>query len=102
MAKVNTWQGTSETSLSFLCPACKEEHTIPVTTGAKEPQAWLWNGDIEKPTLQPSLLVNVGGSNPTMPICHSFVTDGKIQFLSDCTHELAGQTVEIPEWTDET
>jgi hypothetical protein len=31
-------------------------------------------------------------------ICHSFVTAGHIQFLSDCTHEMAGQTVEIPEW----
>ena len=28
-------------------------------------------------------------------VCHSFVTDGKIQFLGDCTHELAGQTVEL-------
>lgn len=28
-------------------------------------------------------------------VCHSFVTDGKIQFLSDCTHDLAGQTVDM-------
>jgi hypothetical protein len=27
--------------------------------------------------------------------CHSFITDGKIEFLSDCTHSLAGQTVEL-------
>lgn len=26
-------------------------------------------------------------------VCHSFVTDGKIRFLSDCTHDLADQTV---------
>jgi hypothetical protein len=31
-------------------------------------------------------------------VCHSFVTDGRIQFLNDCTHPLAGQTVDIPEW----
>ena len=29
--------------------------------------------------------------------CHSFVTDGRIQFLADCTHPLAGQTVDLPE-----
>lgn len=29
--------------------------------------------------------------------CHSFITDGKIQYLSDCFHELAGQTVDLPE-----
>lgn len=28
--------------------------------------------------------------------CHSFVTNGNIQFLSDCTHALAGQTVALP------
>jgi len=33
-------------------------------------------------------------------VCHSFVTDGRIQFLGDCTHTLAGQTVDLPDWTD--
>jgi hypothetical protein len=31
-------------------------------------------------------------------VCHSFVTDGMIRFLSDCTHNLRDQTVEIPNW----
>lgn len=30
-------------------------------------------------------------------VCHSFVTDGRIQFLGDCTHALTGQTVDLPE-----
>jgi hypothetical protein len=29
-----------------------------------------------------------------------FVTDGRIQFLGDCTHALAGQTVDLPDWED--
>jgi len=36
----------------------------------------------------------------TCQVCHSFVTDGRIQFLGDCTHNLAGQTVDLPEITD--
>jgi hypothetical protein len=36
-------------------------------------------------------------ANPPSPLCHSFVRDGRIEFLSDCTHSLAGQTVELPE-----
>ncbi|MNR55162.1 hypothetical protein D3C85_1754830 [compost metagenome] len=28
-------------------------------------------------------------------VCHSWVTDGKIQFLHDCTHALAGQTIAL-------
>lgn len=30
-------------------------------------------------------------------VCHSFVRDGRIQFLSDCTHKLANQTVDLPD-----
>jgi len=33
-------------------------------------------------------------------ICHSFVTDGQIQFLGDCTHKLAGRTVPLPAWAN--
>ena len=28
--------------------------------------------------------------------CHLFVTDGKIIYCGDCTHELSGQTVDLP------
>lgn len=28
--------------------------------------------------------------------CHSFITDGKIKYLSDCNHHLAGQTIDLP------
>jgi hypothetical protein len=39
-------------------------------------------------------------SNPAESTrCHIFVRDGKIQFLNDCTHELAGKTVPMePLW----
>lgn len=40
-------------------------------------------------------------SNITMaPRCHSFVRDGKIEFLNDSTHSLAGQTVDLPPLPD--
>ncbi len=37
------------------------------------------------------------GSVGQSPLCHSFVRDGRIEFLGDCTHKLAGQTIELPE-----
>lgn len=76
--------------------------------------AWAWNGDAEKPTFTPSVLVRgkrrmtqdeyqrvMGGEKIDLPntVCHSFVTDGRIQFLGDCTHCLANQTIDLPEWT---
>lgn len=77
---------------------------------------WTWNGDTEKPTFSPSVLVKSqklvkdaegnwlgewerdAAGNLIPSVCHSFVTDGRIQFLSDCTHKLAGQTVDLPDW----
>lgn len=74
------------------CPACKSPHVID--------GRWKFNNNYDKPTFTPSLKV----SHPAHPednikefICHSFITDGKIQFLGDCTHELKNSIVELPE-----
>ena len=83
-----------ERRVAFHCPGCEYGHQIPVTGR----RAWQWNGLFDKPTLTPSILVNRGSSNPEVPTCHSYVTDGRIQFLADCTHKLAGKTVELPDW----
>ncbi len=89
--------------LRFRCPGCNTEHAIQF--GWEETPNWNWNGSFTKPTFDPSVLVTYegkdAGTNGAPPaVCHSFVKEGKIQFLSDCTHSLAGQTVDIPEWTD--
>lgn len=81
--------------LMFFCPGCQCGHGVWTThsngiTGA----IWNWNGSMDKPTFNPSLKVSHGAG----VVCHSFVRDGKIQFLSDCTHKLAGQTVDLPEF----
>ncbi|MNE77447.1 hypothetical protein D3C80_1737640 [compost metagenome] len=72
------------------CPACKQIHVVNKT--------WSFNGEYEKPTLSPSLLVTaLFMGDIENYVCHSFVTDGNIQFLSDCTHDMAGITVELPD-----
>lgn len=82
---------TSDRWIWFHCPACGGGHGVPV----EGERAWQWNGDLVKPTLKPSLLVNVGGGNKTQPICHIFITDGRIQYLADSTHDFAGKTIEM-------
>lgn len=71
---------------AIYCPGCKCYHAFD--------GRWAFNGDFEKPTFSPSMLVN---QHRPESRCHSFVTNGRIQFLSDSHHELAGQTVELPE-----
>ena len=88
--KTKTATGSDGRRLLFWCPGCDEPHA-PRVSGANP---WTWNDDRDKPTLSPSVLVtdNQGAR------CHSFVQDGQIQFLDDCTHALKGQTVPIPDW----
>jgi hypothetical protein len=84
--------------LSFWCPGCDCVHSITVNNGPGDSNHWGWNGSYDTPTFTPSILYNVGGANRSRPICHSYVTDGRMQMLADCTHALAGQTVDLPEF----
>ena len=85
----------------FKCPGCQYHHRIRVKINGQallpEP-VWDWNGSEDHPTCSPSIHFLTGDGQGNNVACHSFVRDGKIQFLSDCTHSLANQTVEIPEW----
>lgn len=102
----------------FYCPGCKTNHHIQ--HGSDRGPNWGWNGSLERPTFTPSVLVtkteftekgradyeawHEAGCPPRHGVaferrevvCHSFVTDGRIQYLGDCTHHLAGQTVDLP------
>lgn len=95
--------------LMFWCPGCDEFHQVVVERPAGEVgPCWGYNGNPDAPTFTPSILVTwkEPSDNPDefddetkdiSRICHSFVTDGRIQFLNDCTHALAGQTVDLPD-----
>lgn len=91
--------------LLFKCPGCNRIHIIYYGEG--NPPRWTWNYDLDKPTFRPSVKVIYPG-NPDASeefkewritrICHSFITNGNIQFLSDCTHNLKNTTVPLLEW----
>lgn len=108
--------------LTFWCPGCQQGHTVSIDKGDGHP-CWGYNGNPESPTFTPSILLRtghyashwVGGmgcwctyakDHPEdedpfkCVVCHSFVTDGMIQYLGDCTHELAGQTIPMPDLPD--
>lgn len=87
--------------LAWWCPGCERAHQV--MTGHGDGPRWGWNGSAEKPTFTPSVLVSYDGQDAGRDgapprVCHSFVVDGQMQFLGDCTHALAGQTVPIPDW----
>ena len=99
--------------VSFYCPGCQGMHAVWTQHVPGAGPRWTWNDDKVRPTFSPSILVK--GTVPMtdaehaawmadrtkLPVprpfvCHSFVRDGQIQFLTDCTHALAGQTVPLP------
>ena len=95
--------------IAFWCPGCKQAHHVTV----HESRGWSFNGDGDRPTFSPSVMVRgtapitddehrriMAGENftPTPRVCHSFLRDGRIQFLGDSTHALSGQTVDLPDW----
>jgi len=100
--------------LMFWCPGCDGAHQVGVGEGPGP--RWGYNGDPERPTFTPSVLVrwtqpltdeehaDVMAGKPFEPrplVCHSFITNGRIQFLNDCTHVLAGQTVDLPDFDED-
>lgn len=95
MAKIanidNAQPGTFD--LTFYCPGCQCNHGVITIAHPGPGPVWSFNNDFIKPTIRASVLVYEHG--PGTYRCHFFVTDGKIQYLGDCTHKLAGQTVEM-------
>jgi hypothetical protein len=86
----------------IFCPGCVAQtksdglegfdglHCLNITTIHK------FNGDYERPTFEPSLMA----PKPNGQVCHSFIRGGMIEYLSDSTHPLKGQTVpllDVPE-----
>lgn len=107
----------------FRCPGCGDIHQVTTKEAVNYRSHWEFNGDIDNPTVSPSLLVRSGHFIPGSEVdgcwcdyhkehpeekdnaphcyrCHSFIRDGKIQFLTDCSHHLAGQTVILPDYEE--
>lgn len=113
MAKTRIWglgnpEEEAKGIMAIMCPACKCHHMIatspayPFNKGTVREAIWNFNGDMDNPTFSPSLLITtpeVKDEEYTIPatVCHSHIINGQIEFCGDCTHELNGQTVPLPE-----
>lgn len=107
LRKVND-HGKRYDALLFACPGCAAGgpvgylgiHLLPVNAPDIGKPSWDWDGDLEAPTLSPSILTHEHGLYPR---CHSFLKAGVFEFLKDSTHPLAGQHVlmpDLPEWAE--
>jgi hypothetical protein len=106
--KLSEVEDTRYETWKFFCPGCGHNHVYYTKNPDGRP-VWGFNGDVNKPTFSPSLLnrwgkdvdpnwEEPGGTPPSYGwsgTCHLYVTAGQIQYLGDCTHKLAGQTIDM-------
>lgn len=81
--------------VQFYCPGCRHLHYVNVAGDKAKHPVWEWNGDRVKPTLAPSIKVTGYIGEAPEGCCHSFVRNGRIEFLPDCTHDHAGRPVDL-------
>jgi hypothetical protein len=105
-------RGVEGGRLMYWCQGCEEPHMVG--------PGWAFDGNVAAPTFSPSVLVTSGHYTPGFVAgsgcwciynaehpdeedrfecgrCHTFVRGGMVEFLSDCTHALAGQTLPLPD-----
>lgn len=96
-------------ALMFVCPGCAAGgpegyeglHMLPVNSPDIGKPSWEWDGNLEAPTLSPSILTE---ASKHYSRCHSFLKAGVFDFLTDSTHPLAGQQVplpDLPQWAED-
>jgi hypothetical protein len=120
-AKLRRGEHEGRTFLTYWCQGCEEPHMVSVKRPGDE-RGWGWDGNADQPTFTPSVLVTSGhyapGFDPakdtcwcryyeahpaerddsfTCGRCHTFIRGGMVQFLGDCTHKFAGQTLPLPD-----
>ena len=110
MSQVSPYLRRAQDAYAHWCPGCLEMHRLP--------DSWSFNGNVNSPTFTPSFRhsgvkrVIVDGKwagdwagdwiydaqgEPIPHICHYILTDGVLNFCGDCTHELSGKSVPLPE-----
>ena len=106
MGQVSAKMRRATAGYGWFCPACEEMHPLP--------DAWDFDGNVDKPTFSPSFrhgsmqTIKIDGrwtgewvrdaaGKPVKRVCHYIITKGIVQYCGDCTHALAGQSVEMPD-----
>lgn len=87
------------------CPACNEMHILP--------DGWTFDGNVESPTFNPSFMhsgvkktftdgkwdgfAKDAEGKPVPHVCHYILTAGVLNYCGDCTHDLKGQAIPLPD-----
>lgn len=100
--RVKNADGRTGNRHCYWCPGCDALHCISIRPHTQDNGAgWEFSGTLECPTYSPSQLTTwERGPERKKFVCHTFIRAGRIEFLSDCTHDLKGRTLPLPPLPD--
>jgi len=75
-----------ENTVRFVCLGCGQRHAFNVCANHQEP-VYRWNENSQSPTIYGTLQLDTDEYQ-----CHLAIRAGVLQFLSYCTHRLAGHS----------
>jgi len=88
-----TVEEATDIALHLPGPISNRMMPIQIKGSRKGTGNWSWNGDVDKPTLKPSI------KNDFRPheqlVEHIWINEGQVIFLKDTTHDLAGKTLDL-------
>ena len=78
-------------NLAIWCTACGCAH---VFKDKGQSPVWGFNGDMEKPTVTPSIRLTSNGRKGGYT-CHFHIKEGRIEYCGDCSHDLSGKKLAL-------
>jgi hypothetical protein len=85
-ARVIPGENGNPPTVVFYCVGCGQNHAVPFDR--RKPPAfdlWFFDGNLENPTIEPSVLV-IGGGGYKIIVCHVVVTAGLLHYQGDDLH----------------
>lgn len=97
MGQISPFLRKIEGGYAHYCPGCHCMHGIAVEKPLANGARWSFDGNVKAPTFNPSINIRAEDkAEGILDVCHYFIRGGQIQFCSDSTHALSGQTVPLP------
>jgi hypothetical protein len=75
------------------CSGCAAPHRLEIGARMPSGQRLGFDGDIYRPSFEPEIVHEDGDR-----VCRYLLRGGRLHFAADCTHALAGQSVELPDF----
>lgn len=93
-----------KTGWAHWCPACEEMHVFATDKPNSQGAQWRFNNDANHPTFEPSMHIKINNKdhphhqpNAATTVCHYTLTAGILTYLMDCTHDMRGRKIYLPE-----